>query len=454
MKIKDQSLKLIFFKYLISIGLALVLALLFSTAFVTIMINEGLIIPSNQTENLILEKKEEIAKNDSFDKNLIPKEAKFLFISKDQKVIASNMDPKEQERALNFHNREEVSSSKLSYMEISRKDGYVIISYLLKSSYKKAWMEKFFPKVNNFYLFIITLSSFVLCLLMTIFWSKKITKELEPMIKTSEEIRQRNLDFKMPHSNIKEFNKVLEGLDHMKKALSQSLQKERQEEENRKSQIAALAHDIKTPLTILRGNAELLQETKLDSEQKDYLNYILKNSKRIEDYSQTLILMNKTEAIEKNSFEKINSHDLAEKIIGLSQEICLLEKRKLKTKVNISRKSKIFLDMDLFERAFENILSNACLYSPKKSPIDLEIKEEKNYLEIKLRDFGQGFSKEDLLHAEEKFYRGDSSRHSDKNFGLGLYTARKIVDLHKGDMILENIKEGPGARVTIKLPLI
>ncbi|MTV64584.1 histidine kinase dimerization/phospho-acceptor domain-containing protein, partial [Streptococcus pneumoniae] len=82
-----------------------------------------------------------------------------------------------------------------------------------------------------------------------------------------------------------EFNDVLNSLDIMKKALSDSLRENWIKEENKRSQISALMHDLKTPVSIVQGNAELLKVTDLTDEQKDYVEYIIKNSTRISDYT-------------------------------------------------------------------------------------------------------------------------------------------------------------------------
>ena len=86
----------------------------------------------------------------------------------------------------------------------------------------------------------------------TLIWAKRITRQLSPMLEASDKIANQELDFEIGSSNIKEFNDVLNSLDIMKKALSDSLRENWIKEENKRSQISALMHDLKTPVLLSR----------------------------------------------------------------------------------------------------------------------------------------------------------------------------------------------------------
>ena len=93
----------------------------------------------------------------------------------------------------------------------------------------------------------------------------------------------------MGHSNIKEFEDVLISFSHMKESLKASLEQQWKAEQTQKEQIAALAHDLKTPLTVIQGNADLICETELDKEQRLYAEYISSSSEQMQLYIRTLI---------------------------------------------------------------------------------------------------------------------------------------------------------------------
>lgn len=452
-KEKGQSLKLIFLEYLLSISIALVLSvglaiLTFNSLFFT-----GQIIPSNYTENIILKNKTKIENEEFFDENLIPPDATYLFISKDGNVLKSNMNDEQRKKAIKFHNRDEVSTSVSSYIEINRKDGSVVINYTLQPYYTNDWMNNHFPNVNILFLLILILFCILSSLVITLIWAKKLANQLSPMIKVSKQIANQDLDFEMVYSNIKEFNTVLRGLEDMKVALSESLKSGWIQEENRRNQICALTHDLKTPISIVQGNAQLLKETNLSEKQKTYVKYILKNTNRISDYVHALIIMNKTDNLNEVSLENINCREVTDRIFELATEVCLVNNLNLNSKIIVDNNLTMLVDITLLERAIYNVLSNASEYAPKNSTIDLQIESNLDNLIIRIMDQGLGFTQNDLLHGMEQFYRGDKSRHSSNNYGLGLYTTLQIMKLHSGELKLENKKYQDGAIVILKFPL-
>lgn len=451
-KEKGQSLKLIFLEYLILIGVGLIISV--SLAFFTfnLLLSNGIIIPANYTENQIIESKAKIVSTKDFDESIIPNNTAYIFLSKDLDVIKSNMSEEEQQNAIRFHNGEQLSVSATYYIEINRKDGYVVINYLLEPFYTNAFMDKYFPNVNIFFASILITFCLSSCIIITFVFAKKLTKQLTPMLYVSEKIVKQDLDFKIPYSKVREFNTVLKGLENMKSALSESLKNQWINEENKKIQISSLTHDLKTPLSIVQGNAQLLQETEITQEQKIYVEYILKNSNRIADYIQALITMNKTDKLNDFTPTILTIEQVVRLINLMANEIISTNKLNLNFKEDI-KDCNLSVDVKLLERCLQNILANAVEYSPKNSTIELFINNDENFLKIEITDSGQGFSNSDLIHATEQFYRGDSSRHSDKNYGLGLYTVSKIIKLHSGQLILKNRKDVNGAVIIIKLPI-
>ena len=260
------------------------------------------------------------------------------------------------------------------------------------------------------------------------------------------------MDFEIGSSHIKEFNDVLNSLDKMKIALSDSLMENWIQEENKRSQISALTHDLKTPISIVKGNAELLKETSLSEEQKTYVDFIVKNSNRISDYSIALMDMNKSNQINNFEPQKVQVTTVVKKIKELAKEITSVNKLMLSETINFEDRI-LMIDIKLFERVIQNILSNAVQYAPERSVIELTLITTNSKLEISISDQGKGFSEEDLEHGMEQFYRGDKSRHSSVNYGLGLYTSAQIIALHNGKIFLKNNLSEAGAVVMVELPL-
>ena len=452
LKSKSQSLKNILFKYLLSIALGLVISVGLIIAFIFASYQFKWIFPANYTENLILEKRTDIATSKKFEQSLLPDNTSYLFLSKDDKVIETNMNKNIQDIAFNYHKGSGNSNSNLSFMEIQRSDGYVLVAYDLKPFYKSPWMQKNLPQVNILLLTLLIIFCFISIITITLIWAKKISKELNPLLEASEEIRKQNLDFQVKKSNVQEFNAILDSSEKMKVGLSESLRTNWREEEKKRNQIAALSHDIKTPLAIIRGNAELLGETDLTEDQEIYLKYIRKNTSRISKYIETLMLVNKSNQVKDLNLLEVKVEKFVENIEKLTKEFTGSYQLKLLKNIHYENKS-LMLDAKEFERAFLNILSNAGDHSPKNASLELRISSKNDNLEISILDQGHGFTKEDLFYATDQFYQGDKSRHSKENYGIGLFVAKQIIKMHGGRLILENRRDEIGAKVRILLPI-
>ncbi len=426
LKSKGQSLKNILFKYLLSIALGLVISVGLIIAFISASYQFKWIFPTNYTENLILEKRTDIASSKNFEKSLLPDNTSYLFISKDEKVIETNMNKNIQDIAFNYHKGSGYSNANLSFMEIQRSDGYVLVAYNLKPYYKSPWMQKNLPQINILLLTLLIIFCFISIITITLIWAKKISKELNPLLEASEEIGKQNLDFQVKKSNVQEFNAILDSLEKMKVGLSESLRTNWREEEKKRNQISALSHDIKTPVSIIKGNSELLGETNLTEEQQTYLNYIRKNTSRIDKYIQTLMLVNKSNQADELNFLEIKTEKFVKNIEKLAKEFTSTYKLNLLEDINYDDDF-LIVDLKNFERAFLNILSNAKEQSPKNSTIKLIICSKGEKLQISILDQGHGFTGEDLLYATDQFYQGDKSRNSKENYGIGLFVPNKLL---------------------------
>ncbi|MDY5913558.1 MAG: HAMP domain-containing sensor histidine kinase [Inconstantimicrobium porci] len=259
-----------------------------------------------------------------------------------------------------------------------------------------------------------------------------------------------NLDFNVQYSGITEINDVISALDKMKEELSDSLKKQWKIEEARKSQISALAHDIKTPLTIIKGNSELLNELDLTEAQKEFNDSILKESGNIEFYIKLLIDINKSQQSQSIVKESINSYEFINDIIKQGEFLCL--NKNVKFASDVKEVSETFNgDISCVKRAVMNVLSNAVQYTPKRGRILFSVYNDDKYMHFIIEDSGRGFSKEELTMATEEFYQGDKSRNSRDHYGMGLYIAQTFVNKHGGIINLSNSEYLGGARVELTI---
>ena len=452
-KLKGRSLKIIFLEYLISVGIVLILSFGLVILMFTTMYSLGFILPADYTENQIYERKNAIANTETFDKNLIPDNASYLLISKDGNIITSSMSKDEEERAIRYYHNERVyNTPSYSYMEILRNDGYCIIQYSVKPYFTNKFMAKYFPNVNVVYVSILILVSLLNTLVVTIVWAKYLVKQLSPIFAASEKISEQTLDFDLHYSRVKEFNEVLFSLEKMRNALQESLIKEWIQEENKQKQISALIHDLKTPVSIVQGNAELLKKTSVTEDQSIYIDYILRNSNRISAYIKTLLIMNKNSNATEYQPQSLAVKTVSEQLVTVSKELMSINSNNLKTNV-VVEDGIMSVDLKLLERALQNVLTNSIENNNGIVTLELNIKTVDEFLEISVLDNGKGFSDIDLIHAKEQFYRGDYSRHSATNYGIGLFITEQIIKLHGGSVILKNREACRGAEVKFILPI-
>ena len=241
--------------------------------------------------------------------------------------------------------------------------------------------------------------------------------------------------------------------EDMKNNLKLSLEQQWNAEQLQREQIAALAHDLKTPLTVIQGNIDLIRETKLDEEQQLYAEYITESSEQIYTYIKLLIDISRVLVGYQSKIEEVNADEYLRHIEMQAKGLCSLKKIHLQINV-LSMPQKLKIDVILMERAIMNVIDNALEYSSEDGTIYIRVQTKENYLEISVIDEGVGFSKEALKYAQEKFFMDDSSRSSRLHFGMGLYITSSILKQQGGSLILENSAETHGAKVRIKMPCV
>ena len=282
-------------------------------------------------------------------------------------------------------------------------------------------------------------------------FAKVLKKRLQKLERVTKKIADQELDFEIEASDIREINTVMDSFEKMKRALKESLEQQWKLEQQKKEQMAALAHDIKTPLTVIRGHAELLAEETLPDEAGESTEYILSNVQQIEDYlaamRQVLDGGSLPEQQERFSGEEVKEllFDIARQTAAAQGSFVLFSGEKTK--------GGVICDRQLLIRAFENILSNAFAYGDTEKGIRLSVaencREGEQFLKISVHNFGRGFSKRDLIYADQGFYSGDESRHDSTHQGLGLAIVRKFAAAQGG--YLEYRNEAGGAVVEVYL---
>lgn len=417
----------------------------------------SLFLPANYAEEQIDERRDAIAEADVVTSDLIPNRCSYGVYDADGWYLYGNFADEEKEPAWKHYEEERSSAGGAFYYQyIRRESGEVcIVKYALHLQFANEKLNDHLPNAEGI-LIVVVLFLFVLLLLANAVlvsrtFAKVLKKRLQKLERVTKKIADQELDFEIEASDIREINTVMDSFEKMKRALKESLEQQWKLEQQKKEQMAALAHDIKTPLTVIRGHAELLAEETLPDEAGESTAYILSNVQQIEDYlaamRQVLDGGSLPEQQERFSGEEVKEllFDIARQTAAAQGSFVLFSGEKTK--------GGVICDRQLLIRAFENILSNAFAYGDTEKGIRLSVaencREGEQFLKISVHNFGRGFSKRDLIYADQEFYSGDESRHDSMHQGLGLAIVRKFAAAQGG--YLEYRNEAGGAVVEVYL---
>ena len=210
-----------------------------------------------------------------------------------------------------------------------------------------------------------------------------------------------------------------------------------------------LAHDLRSPLTRIRGHAEItLTTAKSLIEYENMAANTIEECDRLLDMINTMLLISKTESgVDTFSFEETN-------LTALVQEACELfsptaEDKAVTLRCDVPERSLLAGDARMIQRMLSNLLDNAIKYTPSGGSVTVSLEEKGEHLLISVTDTGVGISPSDLPRIFERFYRSDQSR-SQVGIGLGLSLARAIARAHGGDLTAISLpNQGSVFKVTL-----
>lgn len=244
-------------------------------------------------------------------------------------------------------------------------------------------------------------------------------------------------------ARLREFSATLHAMQTMGRELTDSLQSQWRMEQQRAEQIAALTHDLKTPLSIIQGNADLLAEDALSADQQTQVEAILRGTDRAQQYLAAL----RTACAPPAAGKTFPSHPLVSTLAETARALCapagvqfVLDEQWQGTLCAAQ--------CDLL-RAAENLLDNAVRYTPRGGTVTLLVTKEKQDFILRVTDTGPGFTAEALARAGELLYT-EAARSDTAHQGFGLYFARRVALSHSGTLRLSNT---PGGCAELRLPI-
>lgn len=273
--------------------------------------------------------------------------------------------------------------------------------------------------------------------ILTIWIYSSVLRPMNRLTEATRKISEGDLDFTLEAETDDEFGKLCQDFEEMRKRLKQSTEDKIRDDEESKELISNISHDLKTPITAIKGYVEGIMDGVADTPEKmdKYIHtiYIKAN-----DMDRLIAELTTYSRIDTNrmpyNFTKVNVDDYFNDCVDeLAYE---LDSKNIKlTYFNYTDKDTVIIaDVEQLKRVINNIVSNSVKYIGKKQgTLNIRINDEGDFIRVEIEDNGKGIDSKDLPYIFDRFYRTDSSRNSNQGgSGIGLSIVKKIIEAHGG----------------------
>ena len=303
---------------------------------------------------------------------------------------------------------------------------------------------------------IMTKDLFVSALVILVFTSlsvglwiyRSIATPLVKLRKATRNIKDGNLDFVLDVEGTDEFSELCRDFEEMRRRLKESAEEKIILDKENKELISNISHDLKTPITAVKGYVEGIMDGVADTPEKmdRYVRTIYNKTNEMDHLINELTFYSK---IDTNripyTFSKLNVEDY---FSDCAEEIGLeLETRGIQLCYAnyVDRSVQVIADGEQIRRVIHNIIGNAIKYMDKvKGVIQIRVKDVGDFVQVEIEDNGKGIASKDLAYIFDRFYRTDVSRNSSKGgSGIGLSIVKKIMEDH-GGKVWATSREGIG----------
>ena len=448
-----KKLRSVFMRYALCLALAVFMVIAVNVGAYLFCVSIGAIYPLTSISTAIEREKDNLRSVRQVEESDIPYPCEYVIFTKDGQYAGGSIGWEYSTAIWNTcMEGGRTRDGAYLYSVIEREEEILILRYRMTAQFGNATLRSMFPSADWLLIVTILLEIMLSLIVISFIFGKYLGKKIDKLLTVVHKIEQQDLDFEIQKSRLFEVDQALDALDHMRLALRQSLARQWHDDKMRQDQLSALAHDLKTPLTIIRGNTELLFDTSLSAEQRECAEYIENSSLQMQEYVQALIEAAKSWDSYKPCMKRVSIDSLLLELKNQIDGLCTVNNISLHWDCG-HYPAYIMADHDLLIRMLINVLSNAVEHTPQGGEVIFEIEEHSNELFFLITDTGKGFSDEALKHATEQFFMEDDSRISKSHYGIGLYVAASIAKKHNGKIILENSAVAGGAKVTIQISL-
>lgn len=446
-KRKLTSLRSVLLRYLLLCGGGCALILVLWWVIFMQLINIGFLLPAVASAQACADARETVASMtaDTFDSLQISDLCRWAVVQNDT-VLQTNMDDRHLKIALNaFHG----GSGNPGYQyDVKMADGsFCLLQYDYATPYADPALRDTLPDFQTCYILLLAVLILVWLGWQTHCTVRVFAAETARLHRAVDAIAAQQPErIDADGARLREFSATLHAMQTMGRELTDSLQSQWRMEQQRAEQIAALTHDLKTPLSIIQGNADLLAEDALSADQQTQVEAILRGTDRAQQYLAAL----RTACAPPATRKTFPSHPLVSTLAETARALCAPAGVQLI--LNEQWQGTLCAAQCDLLRAAENLLDNAVRYTPRGGTVTLLVTKEKQDFILRVTDTGPGFTPEALAKAGEMLYT-DAARSDAAHQGLGLYFARKVAQSHGGVLVLSNLPAAHGACAELRLPI-
>lgn len=320
-------------------------------------------------------------------------------------------------------------------------------------------LKQILPQIKTFIVEVIMVIIFVLMITslgLTLWIYSSIVRPLNKLKLATNNIKEGNMDFEMPKVSNNEIGDVCRDFEDMRVILKNSSEEKLKSDVEEKELIRNISHDLKTPLTAIKGYVEGLQDGVANTPEKQ-AKYIQTIANKVNDMDKLIDELTIYSRLDTNrvpyTFVRCNVSDYFGDCceeIGTELEASQIG---LEYNDHLTEPAYMNVDPEQLKRVVNNIISNSVKYMAegRQGRITIDLYDEGDYIHVIFSDNGIGIAAKDIEHVFERFYRTDESRNSKHGgSGIGLAIVKKIVEDHKGKIWAESV-EGEGTTMHLNL---
>ncbi len=273
-----------------------------------------------------------------------------------------------------------------------------------------------------------------------------VEKPVNKILDATERVAQGDFSVRLevahPYGKYDQYDLIMENINLMAAELGKT-------EVLKTDFISNVSHELKTPLTVIKSYATLLQKPDLDEEAREkYAKAVVEATEKLNDLITNILRLNKLEnQALKPEYERFDlSESLAEAALQFE---ALMEKKNISLECEIEENVFVYSSKSYLDIVWNNLLSNAVKFTGEGGRVALKLKNTGNKVEVTVSDTGEGISAEVGARIFEKFYQGDTS-HAKEGNGLGLALVKKVVDILGGEILVES-EVGKGTAFKVSL---